>query len=169
MRIHRKAPWFLALTVVGTLVIACSDSVSPSGPGSSPLSGLRASSTNDSNTTPSPSQPASQGTFRGTVMGHADFAPGTDTLATLPRIVGAILVAYEQGQPTASDPVGVGAEVARTTTDANGTFQFPTLPGGTYVVTITPPAGSAYQGVWVTATAHSHSADYGWWVVLPVK
>jgi hypothetical protein len=169
MRLRQPTPWLLALSVVSALSIACSDSTNPGSPNPSPLAGLRASGTNDSNSTPPPSQSATPGSFRGTVMGHADFAPGTDTLATLPRIVGATLVAYVHTDPTSSDDVGVGAQVASTTTDANGMFQFPTLPGGIYVVTITPPEGSAYQGVWVTATAHSHSADYGWWVVLPVK
>jgi hypothetical protein len=102
-------------------------------------------------------------------MGHSPFPPGTDTLSTLPRIVGARVTAYTHGQPTATDTLGVGQQVASVTTDANGRFQLPTLPGGLYIVTIAPPAGSAYQGVYVAAMAYEHSADYPWWVVLPLK
>ena len=40
------------------------------------------------------------------------------------------------------------------------------MPGGNYVVTINPPAGSIYGGVWVTATVHGTSHEFPWWVVL---
>jgi len=155
--------------VVG-IAAACAttDSVGP-GPNPSPLAGLVAGATNDSNPVTSPPPQPTPGSFHGTVMGHSTLPPGTDTLSQLPRIAGARLTAYSHVPPTDSDTLGVGSEVASVTTDANGQFQFPTLPGALYIVTIAPPAGSKYQGVWVAAIAHAHSADYAWWVVLPLK
>jgi len=35
--------------------------------------------------------------------------------------------------------------------------------------TATPPPGSPYQGLWVTAVAHAHSNDNSWRVVLPPR
>jgi hypothetical protein len=137
--------------------------------GTSPLAGLAAGATNDSSPVTTPPQTPTPGSFHGTVLGHTTLPAGTDTLNTLPRIVGARLVAYSHVQPTTSDTLGVGPEVASVTTDANGQFQFPTLAGALYIVTITPPSGSKYQGVWVAAIAHTHSGDYPWWVVLPLK
>jgi hypothetical protein len=64
--------------------------------------------------------------------------------------------------------------VAGCGSDAAGTGPNPSplaglAAGALYIVTITPPSGSKYQGVWVAAIAHSHSGDYPWWVVLPLK
>jgi hypothetical protein len=153
------------------IAIACGGDMGDvgTGPVASPLSGLSAGATNDSSPVTTPPANATPGSFHGTVMGHSPFPPGTDTLSALPRVVGARLAAYVHVQPSAGDTLGVGAQVASVTTDANGQFQFPTLAGALYIVTITPPAGSTYQGVWVTAVAQAHSADYPWWVVLPMK
>lgn len=171
MRIRVRTTLLVASLAAGTVIAACSDSTTTPAvtPQVSPLAGLVKGATNDSNASPPANQPATPGSFHGTVMGHADFPPGTDTLQALPRIVGATLVAYNQVAPTPSNTSGVGSMVASVTTDANGQFQFPGLPGGSYVVTITPPAGSKYQGVWVTPIASAHSSDYPWWVVLPLK
>lgn len=151
------------------LAVACTSDSAGTGPTPSPLAGLVAGATNDSSPVTTPPPNPTPGSFHGTIMGHSQFPPGTDTLSTLPRIAGARLVAYSHVQPSAGDTLGVGQEVASVTTDANGQFQFPTLPGALYVVTIAPPAGSKYQGIWVAAVAHAHSADYPWWVVLPLK
>lgn len=151
------------------ITVACGSDTSGTGPQAGPLTGLSAGATNDSSPVTTPPANPTPGSFHGTVMGHSPFPPGTDTLSTLPRLVGARLTAYAHSQPTASDTLGVGDQVASVTTDANGQFHFPTLPGGLYIVTITPPAGAQYQGVWVVAIAHAHSDDYPWWVVLPLK
>ena len=157
-----------AVAVLG-VAVACGGDAGSTTPVVSPLAGLAAGATNDSNPVTSPPAQPTPGSFHGTVMGHSPFPPGTDTLSQLPRIAGARLTAYSHVAPTAGDTLGVGPEVASVVTDANGTFQFPTLPGALYLVTITPPSGSKYQGVWVAAYAHAHSNDYAWWVVLPLK
>jgi hypothetical protein len=56
--------------------------------------------------------------------------------------------------------------VASTITGADGKFTLPTIAGGPYAVTFTPPNGSIYGGVWVTGTIHSASHEFPWWVVL---
>ncbi len=162
--------WTIACAVgmVG-LAVACGSDTVGTGPISSPLAGLVPGATNDSNPVTTPPPTPSPGSFHGTILGHATLPAGSDTLSTLPRIVGARLTAYTHVQSTASDTLGVGVEVASVTTDANGQFQFPSLPGALYIVTVAPPAGSKYQGIWVAAVAHSHSADYPWWVVLPLR
>jgi len=166
---HMK-PWTIAF-VIGSvgIAVACGSDSGGTGPTSSPLTGLVSGVTNDSSPVTTPPPQPTPGSFHGTVMGHSAFPPGTDTLSTLPRIAGARLTAYAHVQASAGDTLGVGPEVASVTTDANGQFQFPTLAGALYIVTITPPAGSKYQGIWVAAIAHAHSADYPWWVVLPLK
>ena len=150
---------------------ACSDGTTPTIPSApAPLAGLQLGTTNDSGTAPVVTQPSTTpGYFRGTILGHSSFPAGTDTLAVLPRIAGAVLTAHTRGAKTATDPVGVGPTVATVTTDANGKFQFQSLPGGEYVVTIAPPAGSKYQGIYVLPVADVHSADFPWWVVLPLR
>ena len=63
------------------------------------------------------------------------------------------------------DPT-LGAAAATVTTGTHGKFQLPTLAGGTYVVTFTPPATSIYGGVWVTAATSANSNEHPWWVIL---
>jgi hypothetical protein len=99
------------------------------------------------------------------VLGPSAPGAGNDSLATAPRVANAKVTAYPR-QPTATDPNAVGTAVAEVVTGADGKFQLPTLPGGDYIVTINPAAGSIYGGVWVTATAHSTSHEFPWWVVL---
>jgi hypothetical protein len=55
------------------------------------------------------------------------------------------------------------------TTDASGYFQFPTIAGGAYVVTVVPPAGSAFTGTYITASVSNVSNSGTWWVVLNPK
>lgn len=157
-----------AIAFVG-ITVACGGDAPATGPLTTPLAGLVPGASNDSSPVTNPPPDPTPGSFHGTVMGHSPFPPGTDTLSQLPRIAGARVTAYAHGQPSAGDTLGVGPQVASVTTDANGQFQIPTLPGGLYIVTIVPQAGSQYQGVYVAAIAHAHSADYPWWVVLPLK
>ena len=165
----RVSRWVACSIMIVGVTVACGGDSSSTGPVATPLAGLVPGATNDSSPVTTPPPNPAPGSFHGTVMGHSSFPPGTDTLSTLPRVVGARVTAYTHGQPTATDTLGVGQQVASVTTDANGRFQLPTLPGGLYIVTIAPPAGSAYQGVYVAAMAYEHSADYAWWVVLPLK
>jgi hypothetical protein len=167
----RVGRWTIAcaVAVIGITVACGGGDTAATGPLTTPLAGLVPGATNDSSPVTNPPPDPTPGSFHGTIMGHSVFPPGTDTLSTLPRIVGARVTVFAHGQPTTSDTLGVGAQVASVTTDANGQFQIPTLPGGLYIVTIAPPAGSKYQGIYVAAIAHAHSADYPWWVVLPLK
>jgi len=74
----------------------------------------------------------------GTVMAIGQ-APDT---ANYQRVAGATLVLSVAADSTTGN---VGTELARATSDANGSFSFPgTFKVGIYMVTITPPAGSPY-------------------------
>jgi hypothetical protein len=90
---------------------------------------------------------------------------GGDTLVNSVRIAG-VRVAAHPVTDLSTSPPGTGAVVAEVSTNANGEFVLPQLPGGPYVVTFTPPAGSSYQGAWTMATISSTSSDYAWWVTL---
>lgn len=153
-----------AIALAGMVSMACSDS--PTQPAASPIAGLASATTKDSSGTAVPQPPASStpGTFHGTVIGKS-VAGGGDTLATAPRLAGVKVTAYPTTNAGAANPT-LGAAAASVTTGADGQFALPELPGGAYVVTFTPPAGSGYSGQWVTATAYSGSGVYPWWVVL---
>lgn len=158
-----------AILVLGA-VLACNgdDSLRPA---PNPLQGLNALDARDSTGTlvpPPPAGAATAGYFRGTVLGPSAPGSGNDSLETAPRVVGARLTAY----PIIQDGVAagtIGAALAEIYTDADGRFTLPLLPGGEYVVTVTPPTGSPYGGVFVTATAHAESHVHPWWVVLWLK
>jgi len=152
-----------------SLGVACAGDTATTMPTGSVLNGLVAGTTNDSSPVTTPPPIPTPGWFRGTVTGHVVFYNFTDTLSMLPRVAGARLTAYTHVPPTADDTLGIGPEATSVVTDNDGHFQFPMLAGATYVVTVEPPPGSPYRGVWVTAIAHSHSADYPWFVVLPTK
>jgi hypothetical protein len=153
-------------TAAALLATACESGTT--GPGRSPLEGLVQSSVSDSGGTappPSPNPgPLTPGRFHGTVLGSAPFAPGADTLAVMPRLANVRVTAYQQLSGGASPTPGPA--VAALTTGSSGAFDFPSLPGGAYIVTFVPPDGSPYYGIWVTATAHSSSGAFPWWVVL---
>lgn len=156
----------LALGAALVFAAACS-SDDTTGPTTSPLAGLAQAAAHDSMNAPAPSGAAASGFFRGTVLGPSTPGQGGDTLATAPRVSGAVVTAYLMISG-GSNP-DLGAAAATVTTGADGKFVLPTLAGGTYVVTITPPSSSIYSGVWVTATTSATSDDNGWWVVLPKK
>jgi hypothetical protein len=152
---------------MAAVIVACSDSTSPGTTGN-PLQGLFKSSTGSSDTAvvqTGGDQPT-PGYFHGTVRGAS--APGaTDTMNTAPRVANVQVTVYQHVTTSTGDTLGVGPQVAEVTTDANGEFQTPVLSGGFYIVVFAPPAGSIYHGVYVGAMAHSHSADYSWFIVLP--
>jgi hypothetical protein len=71
--------------------------------------------------------------------------PGSDTSKSEP-IVGAVVRLSRVGGVTGdtlSQPIDAGSAVA----DANGAVSFKSLPGGSYAVSITPPAGSPYAAL----------------------
>jgi hypothetical protein len=150
--------------VVTALVIgACQKDETTTGPGGPILAGLSEGNSNDTtvgNPAPGTTTP---GSFHGYVIGR-----GTppDTFATAPRIQGATITAYphlgyDGDTPRMGDPVG------SVQTDASGFFQFPEIPGGAYVVTVTPPSG--FLGQYITTTISNVSNSGNWWVVLTPK
>jgi hypothetical protein len=148
---------------------ACSSDTGSTEPTTFVLQGLLPGATNDSNpVTTLPANPA-PGSFQGTVMGHALVPFGADTLSMFPTIAGVRLTAYLRTEPRGGDAIGIGPAAVSVVTDQNGQFHFPTLAGAEYIVTVEPPEGSPYQGVWVTAVPHDNSAQYPWTVVLPQK
>lgn len=156
----------LAVVLLIAAAGACADVSGPTPP--SPLAGLVQSSPQDSagNPTTPPPGTLAPGYFRGTV--RAPNAPGAvgDTLAAGTRIAGVLVRAY----PVSANTTGgmqLGNPVGSTTTNAQGDFTFPTIPGGDYAITFTPPPGSGYVGVWVTAFVHGTSHEFPWWVTLP--
>jgi hypothetical protein len=150
------------ITAAVAIAAAACGSESIAGPTGNPLTGLKETTTHDSNTSnPGGSGP---GYFHGTVLGQSAPGGGTDTLATAPRIANVKVTIY-QGVQTASG-VTTGTEQGSVVTDASGQFTLPTLPGGLYVVTFVPPTGSPYHGVYAFGTLSSVSGTYPWWVVL---
>jgi hypothetical protein len=157
-----------ALFGVALLVTAC-DALT-SDPVRSPLDGLSYVANGDSagNTPPPPPPgPLEPGYVHGTVLGPWEGAgsPG-DTLANSPRVAGVVVAAYRLAESGTVTPDNLGEIVASTVTAADGKFTLPTIAGGSYAVTFTPPAGSIYGGVWVTASIHATSHEFPWWVVL---
>jgi hypothetical protein len=135
-------------------------------PTGSPLAGLSQSSWTDSTTTNN--NPADgPGYFHGTIVGQSPPGAGNDSLATAPRIAGAVVTIYARKANT-GDAVEPGDAKGSVTTGSDGKFTLPTLPAGQYVVTVVPP-GNIYHGVYVWGTLNQHSSTYPWWVVLHKK
>ena len=157
---------FAATLLAAIVSAACADQAATQPAGESPLAGLSVAGRND--TAQAPTNPAepSPGFFRGTVYGYV---PGrSDTLETAERLVGMRVTAYPR-VPSSSDPYAVGPAAASVTTDANGDFVLPTLPGGEYAVTFTPPEGSKYRAGWTVGIAYAGSGDHPWWIMLAAK
>ncbi|MBL8996218.1 MAG: carboxypeptidase regulatory-like domain-containing protein [Gemmatimonadetes bacterium] len=147
------------------VALACTEAGPTSPP--SPLEGLNQGASRDSAGNSPPPAPTlgTPGYVHGTVLGPSAPGAGNDSLATAPRVANARIAAFRVTGGTASSPT-LGPEAAAAFTGADGKFTLPTVPGGEYVVTITPPAGSIYGGVWVTVTIHDQSHTFPWWVVL---
>ena len=160
-----------ALLGVACLVTACDALLGE--PVRSPLDGLSYVTGEDSagNTPPPPPPgPAAPGYVHGTVLGPWD---GTgepdDSLASAARVSGVVVAAYQLPASGTVNPSDLGDIVASTISGADGTFALPAMAGGSYAVTFTPPKGSAYAGVWVTASIHATSHEFPWWVMLRTK
>ena len=106
------------------------------------------------------------GFFRGVVKGYSE-ADFPDTLRSAKPLAGVTVTAYP-AELTNGDPK-LGPPASVVTTNANGEFTFPTLPGRLYVVTFVPASGDAYDSAWTLATAHSQSGDRPWTIMLPLK
>lgn len=155
--------------LVALVVMAAAACESSTRPDASPISQIPQRANQDSLGTPISLTPPpggqTPGYFQGTVLGPSAPGAGNDSLETAPRVVGATIDAYPVLEGVSPGPQ-VGPLAASTTTDADGRFVLPTLPGGTYAVVVTPPAASPYGPVWVMALAHENSHVSRWWVVL---
>lgn len=165
MKRFARPALFLLFAAAAGLPVACSDSTS--GDDNSPLAGLAPRTANDSVGNPPPPPPANPapGSFHGTVLGPSEPGAGNDSLATAPRIANVVVAAYPVTGGSVADPT-LGPAEASVTTGTDGKFQLPTLSGGEYVVTFTPPANSIYGGVWVTQVTSATSNEHPWWVIL---
>ena len=150
--------------------IACSDSrpVAPEG-GADPLKDRVQLQSPDTavrggGTSPAPSQ--GDGFFRGVVRGYSE-ADFPDTLKSAKPLANTVVTAYP-AELTDREPK-LGPAKASVVTNADGEFTLPTLPGGLYVVTFTPPAGASYDSGWTLATAHPGSGDRPWIIMLRAK
>lgn len=153
-------------TIVASIVAiaACSDSTAE--PKASPFAGLAEIESNDSVVTPPPGTEA--GSFHGVVMGLAvNAGQGGDTISNATKLAGVKVTAYpylnqvdDEGKPK------VGPEAASVVTDADGAFQLPTLEGGAYVVSFTPP-DATWIGGWTVAWTSAQSNEHAWWIYLP--
>jgi hypothetical protein len=166
-----KSTSLLVMAAAAVGIAACGDTTSPDTSSSNPLKNLIRASAGSGDTAKTGGTGGQQGDglFHVTVRGLS--APGaTDTLNTAPRLANVSVTVYSHVTTSTGDTLGVGPAVAHVTTDANGDFQTPVLPGALYIVTFTPPANSPYiNGVYVVATAYAHSGDYPWYIVLQKK
>jgi hypothetical protein len=151
----------LAAAMVGAMALAAcqGDSTNPT---TGVLAGVAHVTSNDTTIGTPPVGTTTPGSFHGFVIGHGT---GVDTMLTAPRIVGATVTAYPQLGFDGSTPL-IGDPVGTVTTDASGTFQFPEIAGGNYVVVVRPPASSGYRSVYILATISNVSNSGNWWVVL---
>lgn len=133
----------------------------------------------DSGGTPLPPPPPDEegpGFWRGVVRSNFG-TMGPDTLLTSARLAGVIVRAIPMNGATgpvspgtgpvgpATIPPGMGPIAAVDTTDAQGMFHLPTLPGGRYIVTF-EPSNDDHEWAWVYAVASPSSGNLPWWVTL---
>ena len=105
----------------------------------------------------------------GTVKG---VGTGTDTMSTAPILANVEIRAFKHLGYSGND-VLIGEQIGALTTDANGWFGYLSLDPGKYVVTFTPPAGSAFRGIYVTyesrGSAPGNTVASLWSIYLPRK
>ncbi|HEX9563370.1 MAG TPA: carboxypeptidase-like regulatory domain-containing protein [Gemmatimonadaceae bacterium] len=138
----------------------------------SPLAGLTRVEANDTGTTSGPPGQVAPGSFHGNVLGLAVNGATGDTLSSAVKLEGVKVTAYEHSGQFGTDGRPLpGAVAGSVTTDANGTFQMPELPGGEYIVTIAPqpPYDAVYHGGWTITTVSEESNRHPWWIFLPRK
>jgi hypothetical protein len=154
---------------VAAIAIACKDE--PTGLDAHKLlAGLAPAESNDTTVTEKPDTSTwtpAPGAFHGIVF-HPGAGP--DTIGSAIRVANVAIVVYpETGWDSDNNTPLLGDPVASFTSNANGEFQSPTIAGGTYIVTFTPPADSPYKGVWVTGLIYDTSDSGQWWIALPTK
>lgn len=120
---------------------------------------------------PPGTDPTGPGVIRGFVRA-AGGAAGGDTLSSSPRLSGVVVRAFPVISASAAvgavSPTvlsGTGPLAAQGTTDVNGAFALPQLPGGLYKVSFQPP-GETYVWAWVYGEVHGNSEALPWWVTL---
>jgi hypothetical protein len=157
---------FVSIALVAAAVVAAACATDgPTAPGGT-LAGLNQTTTNNG-TAPGDTNPPAPGPgyFRGTVIGQSAPGAGNDSLATAPRIAGVRVTIYDMVRSETG--VRTDTERGSVVTDASGQFTLPTLPGGDYIVTFVPAAGSAYHGVYAFGPLNQNSSLYPWWITLP--
>ena len=97
---------------------------------------------------------------------------GQDTMATAPKLAGVVVKAYKHLGYSGNE-VLIGEQVGSLTTDDNGWYGYFTLPPGSYVVTFTPPANSAFRSIYVThdspGAPPGSTIVHTWAIFLPRK
>ena len=161
-------PRYRALALIALLsfgVAACDDDAN--GPATDPLAGLVTAERGDTAEAPPNQTPDGPGHFQGFVKGYT---PGVvDTNSTIVPLANVRVTAYRsEAQGTSAQPEA-GDAVATAFSNANGAWTLPTLPGGEYIVTFVPPAGSNYHGGWTVGQAWSSSGDSPWQIFLSKK
>lgn len=160
------------LTALGALAVVCFASACDdlNSPERSPLEGLTYVISTDSTGSFMPAAPLElvPGYFVGTVLGAKLPGSGNDSLATMPRIAGAVVTAYPV-LAGAGAFATVGDAEATAVTDANGKFTLPEVPGGPYMLAVEPPEGSAFVGQYISAHAYSESHLFAHWLILDRK
>jgi hypothetical protein len=91
--------------------------------------------------------------------GSGGTAPVTGTITGAVTVEGA-----GQGGVTVTLTGGTASVPQTTTTDGSGNYNFPNVPEGTYVVSITPPDGTTFgttaQGVTISPTSTGATASF---------
>ena len=115
--------------------------------------------------------PAAQGVVRGLLAGRAEDYPLEEPVADARvEIFQYTITVPPVGPDGTIDSSGVERiSVGSLTTDAAGSFEITAIPAGNYMLTVTPPAGSAWQGtegptwwvrihwLWITTSTSSAS------------
>lgn len=162
----RPTPRLVAIGALlfATMAVACDGFNDPP---PSPLEGLTYIIATDSTGTLAPAAPNElvPGHFVGTVLGAPLPGSGNDSLETMPRIAGAIVTAYPVIAGTGAFATLDHAE-ASAITDVDGRFTLPQVPGGEYVLTFEPPAGSGFVGSYASVFAYSESHEFSHWIIL---
>jgi hypothetical protein len=159
----------LAAALALVVAAACGKDAAPAvtTPATTSLGGMQQVASNDT-VRQGTTLTTGPGYVHGTVMGPLEGPTTGDSLAAKVKLAGVTVTIYQLVRG-ADGAVSKGAQAGSNTTNAQGQFQLPTVPGGDYVVTFVPPTGSGYISTYATTTIHPQSADAPWWVTLPRK
>ena len=167
----------LLLASFALAAMAACESTEPPAP--SPISGHNKVAATDSNgaTVPGggsaePGQPGTDtaiaglptgpGKIHGQILGQFIVtSPGQDSMTLAPKLAGVTVTMYPCTKEFCAGD-SFGSLAATMTTDAEGKFASPTLPGGYYTVIFTPADASGYRGVYAWFYMNPNSDDYQW-------